>query len=337
MIDEKTLRDEASMWFARMRGPEAAEHRLEFEQWIAGDWQHRLTYKRLEDGWRDAAILARSTLVQHELAALSEQTKRHVIPRWAVAAMVAIGFIGTLSFVGRPWNQTADRMASVTAPTTAIVPFETKQGEVRIVELSDGSSVMLDEASKVSVMFTTSDRLIRLDAGKGRFVVAHDNQRPFVVMAGSSSITALGTIFDVSIRKKEEVYVALIQGSVDVAKTGEGQKNKATARRLKPGQSIAFAQTQPIPVSRNTNPEEMAWPTGLVEIDGVRVGVLVEGLNRLHKVQVTTSDPSLDGCRVSGIFRLDNPIRLAENIADLCNFRVNRSTSGIIKLSKSPN
>jgi len=45
--------------------------------------------------------------------------------------------------------------------------------------------------------FTRSRRSVILGRGEALFEVAHDSARPFVVIAGNGSITAVGTTFDV--------------------------------------------------------------------------------------------------------------------------------------------
>lgn len=70
-------------------------------------------------------------------------------------------------------------------------------GEMPVVTLEDGSVVQLNAASAIAVEFTEKRRVIRLLRGEAFFQVAHGADRPFTVMAGTTSVTALGTAFDV--------------------------------------------------------------------------------------------------------------------------------------------
>src|SRR6202008_2663400 len=56
-------------------------------------------------------------------------------------------------------------------------------------------------------------RTLELDHGRARFDVAHDVTRPFTVTAGSETVVAVGTSFNVE-RLGATVLVTLIQGHV---------------------------------------------------------------------------------------------------------------------------
>src|SRR3546814_19949510 len=72
------------------------------------------------------------------------------------------------------------------------------------------------------------------------FRVAHDASRPFIVDAGASRITALGTQFQVQ-REGEAVSVMLLEGSVGIDSAREGDERRLL--RLVPGQRASYAPT----------------------------------------------------------------------------------------------
>ena len=111
--------------------------------------------------------------------------------------------------------------------------FATRVGEQRVIPLADGSSLSLDTDSRVRVRFTDRQRRIDLVEGQALFNVEHDAGRPFVVYAGKTRVTAVGTVFDVR-RAGEEVRVTLVSGAIDV------QSNEASSppRRIAAGQQV---------------------------------------------------------------------------------------------------
>ena len=124
--------------------------------------------------------------------------------RWALALalVVAVG-VGVL----QPWRQ--------------IDTYATAVGEQRLVVLKDGTKLSLNTATRVHVEFASKHRHVALECGEALFEVAKDAKRPFVVEAGGSEVTALGTVFSVRVtsdvaHQTEVLAVTLVEGQVRV-------------------------------------------------------------------------------------------------------------------------
>ena len=70
-----------------------------------------------------------------------------------------------------------------------------KQGGQELVRLDDGSRVSLNTDSRIAILYSDGERRVRLDRGEAMFEVARNPARPFVVIAGNKSVTAIGTSF----------------------------------------------------------------------------------------------------------------------------------------------
>src|SRR5690606_31466403 len=117
--------------------------------------------------------------------------------------------------------------------------YVTAVGEQREITLLDGSHVRLDTDTRMRVRFNEGTRRILLDRGQALFEVAHRAQQPFVVQAGDTEVTALGTRFDV--RRSADVRgarVTLVEGSVAVT-GGDGVNRRDW--RLQPGEQLNTA------------------------------------------------------------------------------------------------
>jgi len=88
-------------------------------------------------------------------------------------------------------------------------------GEQRVVELSDHSHIALDARTRLRVRFSADARVVQLLEGQAQFSVAKDPARPFKVEAGSKTIVAVGTVFDVEY-VDSQVHVAMVEGKVAV-------------------------------------------------------------------------------------------------------------------------
>jgi transmembrane sensor len=94
--------------------------------------------------------------------------------------------------------------------------YSTAVGDQRDYVLEDGSVVTLAAASSLTVSFSATRRTAVLNQGEARFRVKHERRRPFIVLADSGSITAVGTVFDVR-RYSNRVLVTVSEGAVEVA------------------------------------------------------------------------------------------------------------------------
>ena len=99
-----------------------------------------------------------------------------------------------------------------------ILSYQTAIAEHRSIVLTDGSRVSIGAKSSLSVNFSSDKRILVLEAGEALFKVAHDAERQFIVMAGPSTITAVGTAFNVR-REGNRVVVTVTEGAVEVRRT----------------------------------------------------------------------------------------------------------------------
>ena len=85
------------------------------------------------------------------------------------------------------------------------------KGEQRQVALPDGSHIMLNTDTKLSVLISERTRSVSLDRGEAWFTVQHDEHRPFRIHVANGSIHDLGTEFIVK-KVPEKVQVSVVEG-----------------------------------------------------------------------------------------------------------------------------
>ena len=110
--------------------------------------------------------------------------------------------------------------------------YQTAPGEMRTIQLDDGSQVALAGNSRIEIV---GERSARLEEGRALFTVVHDSSNPFVVEVADRRLVDAGTIFDVD----------LSLASVDVA-VSEGLViyDRAEQRvRVEPGEVLSFSQS----------------------------------------------------------------------------------------------
>lgn len=187
--------------------------------------------------------------------------------------------------------------------------LQTTIGEQRVVELQDGSRIHLNTNTRIRVQFSDSLRIVELLSGEAMFTVAHDAQRPFLVMTGDAAVRAVGTVFNVH-RDRDLTTVSVFEGRVRIL---EGTSRKA--HRLVYAELAASDEAQVSPGSmqpqvevRKLNPTALrqrhAWTQGLLLLNGESLQYAIRQFNRYHREQVMLDDPAQEFPRLGGVFRL---------------------------------
>lgn len=270
----KTIERDALDWLVRVNDPDFDQWDA-WEVWLAADARHAETYWRLAEAEGEAVEALKTAPPMRALPTM-RASRGFVFPRHAaIAAAVGMLVLG-VAWIG--WSARPQPWLLETAP-----------GEQRTVTLADGSQVMLDGATRLA-MDRRKPREVSLEAGRALFEVEHDEARPFLVAVGDTTLTDLGTIFDVT-RLQDGVRVSVSEGSVQV--------DAGAARTvLNPGDSVI---STPRGLERGSvMPEDVdGWRDGRLSWNGERLDVVAQDLSRALNRPVTVA-PSLAGRRFSG-------------------------------------
>ena len=332
------LREEAALWFVRMRGAEASLHRASFEAWLARGAMHRGAYNRVAETFSIGKGLSDPDAERD--ADPPKASKGDMVSRTAilVGTLIIALIAGWALLAGNvltPGRSDAPLVAEQTKGTPASpLQLATVLGEIRTFRLADGSSVTLDTNSLVTVAYGATTRRLRLERGRARFKVAHDG-RSFIVAAGDGSVTARGTIFDVGLDTDNGVMVRLIRGSVDVVMpTSARPPARSPMKRttLTPGEQISFGGngTEAPPPGGN-----MTWPQAIVEFDHARLGDVVAEANRYSAVRIRLEGSDIVELKVSGRFRITNTHELAQRLAILFGLTLDATNATELVLRKT--
>lgn len=290
------------------------------DAWLAADPQHGATYRRLARAWGMLDGLQDDPAMAAMRAQALEPVARRA-PWWgiALAASLVAGMTG--------WWTLAQRDV---APMT----YTSAHGQTRSLALADGSQIMLDADSAVSVTLSAGRRSISLDRGQAYFRVAHDTARPFVVTAGPRAVVALGTEFDVK-RGAAQIAVALTQGRVRVGPADQA----ATMRPDRPGAGDELAVGQTLLFDTGTGATQITaagateaadWRAGRLHFDRTPLAQALADFNHYAPVPIQLADPHLASLPVSGVFRADNADGFVRALSLLFPIRVERRADRVM-------
>lgn len=290
------LNAEASAWLARLHGPDGAAAEAPLQDWLRGDPAHQDAFERATELWE---------LLPGAVAVADSQVRapRRFMPLAVAASLLAVVAAGGMAVY---LNQ---------APV-----FDTRTGEQRSATLDDGSRIALNTDSRLTVKFDSGQRQVSLERGEAMFDVAHDADRPFVVVAGDERIRALGTSFVVR-RDGEQVRVTLLRGKVEVTRAGARPQLLAV---LTPGERVSAApQATPV-LDRPQLDAVTAWRRGEILFRDTPLSEAVAEVNRYGQQRVVVNDARLADLPISGVFATDEAAEFAAAVAQLHGLRVHR-------------
>jgi len=314
----ETAELEAAAWHARLGEPRVSTQTIEdFFAWRSKP-ENADAYRRVETAWTEAGRLAASPQIQASLdAALNsgpERRRSRPLPP-AVLALAAGFAIAALMFGGWVWQGPRDG-------------FDTGVGEQRLVQLADGSSVQLDTDTRLRVRFSDGRRLVDLERGQALFTVAHDSSRPFIVRAAGTSVTAVGTVFDVR-RDDGGVRVTLVSGAVDVARDGQGAPARLAAGQQSNVTSRGVA-TKAVDVAA-----AVSWTEGRIVFVDTPLNQAVAEVNRYLTKPVDLA-PGADGAvAVNGVFKAGDRDAFVSAASGALGLRATARDDGSVLLSES--
>lgn len=222
---------------------------------------------------------------------------RHRPKAWYPAGLVAL--VVTLALWGTPISRLLD---APSAPRAPLMSMTTDIGQRLEIPLLDGSRVHLNTASTIQVAYSNERRRVVLDRGEGLFDVAKDAQRPFEVVAGATTVRAIGTRFSVYRMPDGRTEVTVFEGVVEIVK----EKARVTDQplRLGLGQTMA-TQADKVVLQQLAKPvleRKLAWLEDRIIFDRVSLGEAVAQVNRYSPVPLRLGEPDLMHVLISGAF-----------------------------------
>jgi len=290
--------DDAEYWFARLLDRHCpAEERAAFERWRSADPAHAAAYRELELLWKRSEEATKDPAVMAAAwRALRREPEPRAPRRWLLPAMAA-GLAVLVAVIALP------RWLAMPAEVAA-THYSTAAGQQRAVQLADGSMILLDTDSDVSVSYSPRTRRVDLLHGRAQFSVQGNHAWPFVVHAGSGTVTAVGTQFQVRL-SDGATDVALLKGKLAIAtQTPDGATQSAS---LIGGQGLAFdASGRITPVHPLDLQQAQGWTQGKLFVHDWRLPQLLLEMNRYSNTKLSIGDPSLQNIHISGVFRTND-------------------------------
>jgi len=205
--------------------------------------------------------------------------------------------------------------------------YHTAPGELRKIELSDGSVIMLNTDTTLSFDYTDSQRQITLHQGEAYFDVAADRNRPFIVNTEYGRVRALGTEFDIKSRH-DTIEVTVFEHSVKIS-----LDNGTVLEQLPEGQQLSFNAEQINSASKANLSRTQSWRhQQIIFLNKPLTEVLAE-LNHYRSGKIIILNDSIKSLMVTGVFATDNTNIALDTIAQSLPVKIRKITEKLVLVS----
>ncbi len=202
------------------------------------------------------------------------------------------------------------------------VSVATGKGERKEVKLPDGSTVWLNESSKMEypAHFDARSRKVTLLDGEAYFDIKRDESKPFFVEASGTTTRVLGTAFNIrSYHFLKSILVTVTRGKVEVRKAeGVGGPDK---KILLPNEQVYYdMKTREIRKVNVNSANAVAWKEGRLLFDNESFANVIAILENKFDVKIQAEESireyhmSAEFASTDSLSRILDLLSLANNL-----------------------
>ena len=305
--------DQASDWIAKFDKRLSAIEEDEFKAWLSESDENYTVFMDMAKLWDQMDTLSRLADICPDAAKSSLSLQRY---SWPIAASVFLAIVVTTwSYFDIEVRESPT--ATFTMASQSV--YETAIGEQFTFRLMDGTQIVLNTNSRVSVNYTTNNRFLNLERGEMHVSVAHDLSRPLSVIVGGRVVQAVGTEFNIEITGEHSielvvtegvVMVGILEGPIDETASQEPLILSPSSTLVAAGQEVVFDATDDVletVVAEAIDSDEIAvrlsWREGNLIFRGESLEDAVLEVGRYTAVQFVFLDEESKKVRVAGLFK----------------------------------
>jgi transmembrane sensor len=235
---------------------------------------------------------------------------------WTGGALAA----GTLAALG------------LTMPAAGAV-MSTARGEIRLVPLKDGSTVLLNTDSSIRVKEGADARFVTLIDGEAYFSVARDPKRPFIVEVNGRRLRTTQGGFRVRKLDASPVDVLVDRGRINLDAIGQGVSESPVALTANTRVALSEVRTvveQPQLLAPEAVTRELSWREGKLAFEGETLGQAAETFARYSDLRIRIRDPQLASEPVTGLFAANDPVGFSRAIARVFDARAEQHGDEVV-------
>lgn len=231
--------------------------------------------------------------------------------RWLIAASILL-LVGVCSFF---------------YTTNRFVNHKTGPGELKTVQLADGSIVTLNAMSELVVpkRFDEDTRTLMLQ-GEAFFVVSTDSLHPFIVKTETSRTEVLGTEFNLKAYQNETIKLTLQEGKVLFSRKG-GNNNEGIV--LGPDEQVVL-ENGTLTKKEANHIFSKAWMDKKLVFKGATFHEVCREIERFYGVKINVQKKGLHNRLYRGTHNDPKLLDVIQKISFVLNFKYKKEGNILI-------
>ncbi|MCB5184633.1 FecR family protein [Methylobacillus gramineus] len=264
--------EQAATWMVRLQASEYSENEQhQHGEWLSANSLHLIAWQRMQGLAQDIQAgphLTSAPIARQALLSTDGKQRRMVLK--SIAGISMAGTSGLLAWHQLPWS-------------SWMADHRTATGEQRQIMLADGTALMMNTDSALDVAFSEQERRITLHHGEILVTTAKD-QRPLKIVTSNGTIAPVGTRFTVRHEDIKPTRVMVTEGAVRLQ-----PRNSSNSKILDAGMQAVFTSQESTLPTPLTN-ADMAWTSGMLVVERVKLSAFIEELNRYHRGKLSCAD-----------------------------------------------
>ena len=208
------------------------------------------------------------------------------------------------------------------------IHLATTATEIKVIELPDGTKVTLNGNSTFDYRkkLGKQKRKVHLE-GEAYFEVARDETRPFIIKTNETSVTVLGTKFNVNTHYKNESVEVVVNSGKVAFETRKGN-HQVILEKGDRGEYSKKGKT--IVKSANEDPNFLAWKTKNLIFENRTLEYIVSTLNHVYNVNIQIKNSEISNCRMTAIFNNQPLDEVLEVITLALDLEIAKTKEGLV-------
>lgn len=342
--DIQLVEQEAAEWIMRLQRDSVSATDIDnFKKWQAQSTRHKDIFKDLSQFWDGLDFVEQLTDYAQNDAAVEPLRQDRTARRMSLAKRVFKGAIAAsiIAVISVPtYNYATKEDRHFTAS------YATEIGEQETIDLPDGSQIILNTNSAISVTYSKLSREIFLSRGEAFFDVEPNKSKPFSVNTNEGTVTAVGTAFSVHLTEGKldvlvtEGRVALSVTPTQAVDSAQGRNDQMSIPQVlevSAGQSAVLdngiqmiAMVQPLAFEK-----EIDWQDGELSFNGETLEQVIQEVSRYTDLTIEITGNDLRSQRIVAYYKVGDIERLFEALNIMANVEVERINATHIKLYRN--
>jgi len=283
------------------------------ELWSIADHYEEHFATDTPQAWQtlDKRLFGDEIATQTEPIASNEKTSAKIVRLSINKTILRVAAVILLAIVGGIWW-----FGGLTGGKAQMVIVQTAAEERQQLELPDGSTIWLNENTRLSYDEAFDERIVNLE-GEAFFDVSEQAGKSFTIFSEGATTRVLGTSFNVRAYPNEpRVEVTVATGRVALRKAD----NVAEEVVLEKGASGIYDKAaEETAVIETTISNADAWKQQRLDFQDTPMRDVIPALERYFDIEMNVTNERILNCPVTGAF--DRPD--IENIIGILEFAVN--------------